>query len=156
MFAVVNIDAPAQASDFRIGRRQIAFLWWKQESNPGVRETHSPADWMPAHKRLSYRGSSEKKLELYSPSLWWASVVAEGIHTRTQITIQYKQRHLTRSVPDSREADNWSAAGIKVTDPVTDLVLRVTSGRPNSSPKSIFTTFFPTLFLAGVLTLSLL
>ena len=63
---------------------------------------------------------------------------------------------LTCRVSESRESDNGSTAGIKVADPVTDLVLRVTSEHPSSSPKSIFTTFFPTLFLAGVLTLSLL
>ena len=47
---VVHFDALAQASDFRIKRRQVAFLCCDQDSNPGVCETHSPTDWMSAHK----------------------------------------------------------------------------------------------------------
>ena len=47
---VVNFHALAQASDFRIERRQVPFLWWNQDSNPGDCETHSPADPMPSHK----------------------------------------------------------------------------------------------------------
>ena len=50
IFVVVNFDALAQASDFRIERRQVVFLCWEQDSNPGVSETQSPADWMPADK----------------------------------------------------------------------------------------------------------
>ena len=34
IFVVVNVDALAQASDFRIERRQVVFLCWKQDSNP--------------------------------------------------------------------------------------------------------------------------
>ena len=43
-------------------RRQVAFLWWDQDSNPGVYWTHSPAASMPDHKltepsrnKLKYR-----------------------------------------------------------------------------------------------------
>ena len=35
IFVVVNFDALAQASDFRIERRQVVFLCWEQDSNPG-------------------------------------------------------------------------------------------------------------------------
>ena len=35
MFGVVNSDALAQTSDFRIEKRQIAFLCWMQGSNSG-------------------------------------------------------------------------------------------------------------------------
>ena len=35
LFVVVNFDALAQASDFRIERRQVVFLCWRQDSNPG-------------------------------------------------------------------------------------------------------------------------
>ena len=35
MFVVVNFDALAQASDIRIERRQVVFLCWMQDSNPG-------------------------------------------------------------------------------------------------------------------------
>ena len=38
IFIVVNFDAPAQASDFRIESRQIVFLCWKQFSNIGSLE----------------------------------------------------------------------------------------------------------------------
>ena len=34
MLVVVNFDALAQASDFRIERRQVVFLCWMQDSNP--------------------------------------------------------------------------------------------------------------------------
>ena len=33
-FLVVHLDALAQASDFRIERRQVVFLCWMQDSNP--------------------------------------------------------------------------------------------------------------------------
>ena len=35
MFVVVNFDALAQASDIQIERRQVVFLCWKQDLNPG-------------------------------------------------------------------------------------------------------------------------
>ena len=35
-FVVVNFDALAQASDFRIERRQVVFLCWMQDLNPEV------------------------------------------------------------------------------------------------------------------------
>ena len=35
IFVVLNFDALAQASDFRIERRQVVFLCWEQDSNPG-------------------------------------------------------------------------------------------------------------------------
>ena len=35
IFVVVNFDALAQASDFPIERRQVVFLCWEQDSNPG-------------------------------------------------------------------------------------------------------------------------
>ena len=36
IFVVVNFDALAQASDFRIDRRQVVFLCWMQDLNPEV------------------------------------------------------------------------------------------------------------------------
>ena len=35
MFVVVNLDALAQASDIQIERRQVVFLCWMQDLNPG-------------------------------------------------------------------------------------------------------------------------
>ena len=46
IFVVVNFDALAQTSDFRIERRQVVFLCWKQDSNPGGR-------WNPIFSRLN-------------------------------------------------------------------------------------------------------
>ena len=46
IFVVVNFDALAQGSDFRIERRQIVFLCWMQDSNPeGL--------WNPIFSRLN-------------------------------------------------------------------------------------------------------
>ena len=74
MFVVVNFDALAQASDFRIERRQVVFLCWMQDSNPeGL--------WNPIFRRLNACWQTDwaiedlaKKLELDSPSLWSASI----------------------------------------------------------------------------------
>ena len=46
IFVVVNFDALAQASDFRIERRQVVFLCWEQDSNPG-------GLWNPISSRLN-------------------------------------------------------------------------------------------------------
>ena len=50
---VVDFDAPAQASDFRIKMGQVVFLWWLQDSNLKVSKhpfasrlnAHSQTDW---------------------------------------------------------------------------------------------------------------
>ena len=46
LFVVVNFDALAQASDFRNERRQLVFLCWEQDSNPG-------GLWNPIFGRLN-------------------------------------------------------------------------------------------------------
>ena len=46
IFVVVNFDALAQASDFRIERRQVVFLCWMQNSNP-------EGPWNPISSRLN-------------------------------------------------------------------------------------------------------
>ena len=53
MFVVVNFDALAQASDIQIERRQVVFLCWKQNLNPGpqtpIRQTihvNIGAEWI--------------------------------------------------------------------------------------------------------------
>ena len=72
IFVVVNFDALAQASDFRIERRQVVFLCWEQDSNPGpqtpIRQQTDrwQTDWAIEDQA--------KKLELDSPSLWSASI----------------------------------------------------------------------------------
>ena len=74
IFVVVNFDALAQASDFRIERRQLVFLCWEQDSNPG-------GLWNPIFSRLNACWQTDwaiedqaKKLEFDSPSLWSASI----------------------------------------------------------------------------------
>ena len=58
MFVVVSSDAMEQASDFRIGRRQVVFLCWMQDSNPGSQSPNRQQTECPLTNRLSYRGSS--------------------------------------------------------------------------------------------------
>ena len=74
IFVFVHFDALAQASDFRIKRRQVVFICWMQDSNPeGL--------WNPIFSRLNACWQTDwpieiklKKLELDSPSLWSASI----------------------------------------------------------------------------------
>ena len=58
IFVVVNFDALAQASDFRIERRQVVFLCWEQDSNPGPQTPIRQQTECSLTNRLSYRGSS--------------------------------------------------------------------------------------------------
>ena len=74
IFVVINFDALTQASDIRIERRQVVFLCWEQDSNPGVL-------WNPIFSRLNACWQTDWaiedqtiKLELDSPSLWSASI----------------------------------------------------------------------------------
>ena len=62
IFVVVNFDALAQASDFRIERRQVVFLCWEQDSNPGPQTPIRQQTECSLTNRLSYRGSSLKNL----------------------------------------------------------------------------------------------
>ena len=73
---------------------------------------------------------------LTAPMKWLRVNIQEH---KSQFNAINNNIRLTCRVSESREADYGSVAGIKVTDPVTDQVLRVTSGSPSSSPKSIFT-----------------
>ena len=63
---VVNFDALSQTSDFRIERRQVVFLCWMQNSNPGSLEPNLQQPECPLTNRLSYRGSSLKPLATQS------------------------------------------------------------------------------------------
>ena len=59
IFVVVNFDALAQASDFRIERRQIFFLCWMEDSIPrGSLKPNLQQTECLLTNRLSYRGSS--------------------------------------------------------------------------------------------------
>ena len=56
---VVNFDALAQASDIWIERRQVVFLCWMQDSDPGSQTPNRQQTEYPLTNRLSYRGSSK-------------------------------------------------------------------------------------------------
>ena len=58
IFVVVNLDVLAQASDIQIERRQIVFLCWLQDLNPGSQTPNRQQTECSLTNRLSYRGSS--------------------------------------------------------------------------------------------------
>ena len=58
IFVVVNFDALAQASDIQIERRQVVFLCWKQDLNPGSQTPNRQQTECSLTNRLSYRWSS--------------------------------------------------------------------------------------------------
>ena len=62
LFVVVNFDALAQASDIQIKRRQVVFLCWMQDLNPGSQTPNRQQTECSLTNRLSYRGSSWKNL----------------------------------------------------------------------------------------------
>ena len=73
IFVVVNFDALVEASDIQIERRQVVFLCWMQDLNLGSQTPNRQQTEWSLTNQLSYRGSS-LKLELYSPSLWSATI----------------------------------------------------------------------------------
>ena len=54
---VVYFDALAQASDIQIKRRQVVFLCWMQDWNPGSQIPYRQQNECSLTNRLSYRGS---------------------------------------------------------------------------------------------------
>ena len=58
IFVVVSFDALAQASDIQIERRQVVFLCWMQDLNPGPQTPNRQQNECSLTNRLSYRGSS--------------------------------------------------------------------------------------------------
>ena len=58
MFVGVNFDALATGKWFQIERRQVVFLCWMQDSNPGSLEPNPQQTECPLTNHLSYRGSS--------------------------------------------------------------------------------------------------
>ena len=74
IFVIVHFVALAQASDFRIKRRQVVFLCWMQDSNP-------EGFWNPIFSTLYACWQTDwaiedpaKKHELDSPHLWSAII----------------------------------------------------------------------------------
>ena len=63
IFVVVNFDALAQASDFRIERRQVVFLCWMQDSHPeGL--------WNPIFSRLNACWQTDWAIEDQAKKNW--------------------------------------------------------------------------------------
>ena len=63
IFVVVNFDALAQASDFRIEKRQVVFLRWMQDSNPeGL--------WNPISSRLNACWQADWAIEDQAKKTW--------------------------------------------------------------------------------------
>ena len=58
IFVVVNFDALAQASDIQIERRQVVFLCWMQDLNPGSQTPNRQQAECSLTNWLSYPGSS--------------------------------------------------------------------------------------------------
>ena len=58
IFLVVNFDALAQACDIQIERRQVVFLCWMQDLNPGPQTPNRQQTGCSLTNRLSHRGSS--------------------------------------------------------------------------------------------------
>ena len=93
IFVVVNFDALAQASDFRIERRQVVFSSAEcRIRTQGVSETQSSADWMPADnptelsriklKNLNStaRPFDQQAFSLPDPTAIWHSHLALAIY----------------------------------------------------------------------------
>ena len=58
IFVVVNFDALAEASDIQIERRQVVFLCWMRDLNPGSQTPNRQQTECSLTNRLSYQGSS--------------------------------------------------------------------------------------------------
>ena len=91
MFVVVNFDALAQASDIQIERRQVVFLCWKQDLNPGPQTPIRQQTECSLTNRLSYRGSirnlnstacpyDQRAFSPLGPTVSWLSHLALAIY----------------------------------------------------------------------------
>ena len=56
MFVVVSFDGLAQAGHILIERRQVVFLCWTQDSNPGFQTPNRQQTEYPLTNRMSYQG----------------------------------------------------------------------------------------------------
>ena len=91
IFVVVNFDDLAQASDIQIERRQVVFLCWMQDLNPGSQTTNRQQTECSLTNRLSYRGSSknlnstarpydQRAFSPLDPTVSWLSHLALAIY----------------------------------------------------------------------------
>ena len=89
IFVVVNFDALAQASDFRIERRQVVFLCWEQDSNPG-------GLWNPIFSRLNACWQTDWAIEDQAKKLVY-TCACQYLHTSTDICI-HKWMHINTHI----------------------------------------------------------
>ena len=91
MCVVVNFDALAQANDIQIERRQVVFLCWLQDLNPGSQTPNRQQTECSLTKRLSYRESSknlnstaglydQRAFSPLDPTVSWLSHLALAIY----------------------------------------------------------------------------
>ena len=91
MLLVVNFDALAQVSSFRIERRQIIFLRWMKDSNLGLWKRISSR--LNAHWQTGWAIEDEaNNIELDSPSLWSSSIQPTWLYVFVRLTGEF--RHL--------------------------------------------------------------
>ena len=104
---VITFDALAQATDFRIERRQVAFHCWDQDLNPGVRDPHFPADWIPTTQTdwaIKDQGKNlksmahphdEKSFSALDTTASWLSHLALAIYISLLLTLMPWDRQAT-------------------------------------------------------------
>ena len=59
MSVVVNFDSLTEANSFQIERRELVFLCWMQDLNPGSQTPNREQTECPLTNRLCYQGSSK-------------------------------------------------------------------------------------------------
>ena len=91
MFVVVNFDALAQASDIQIERRQVVFLCWMQDLNPGPRHQIASrlnarwqTDWaiedQAKNLNSTARPYDQRAFSPLDPTVSWLSHLALAIY----------------------------------------------------------------------------
>ena len=86
IFDVVNFDALAQASDIQIERRQVVFLCWMQDLNPGSQTPNGQETECSLTNWLSYRVFSLIIRLVSEHSIcWWFGVWDPGFKSCIQL-----------------------------------------------------------------------
>ena len=87
IFVVVNFDALAQASDIQIERRQVVFLCWKQDLNPGSQTPNRQQTECSLTNRLSYMPRNQQTpCWLYSDGIIYTML---SLHINTSVKFQW-------------------------------------------------------------------
>ena len=88
IFVVVNFDALAQASDIQIEMRQVVFLCWMQDLNPGPQTPNRQQTECSLTNRLSYRGSSKNLNSTYIHIYMFVVVNFDALAQASDIRIE--------------------------------------------------------------------